>query len=74
MRTIRILMIPIAAVLFSGALMASLPGCGGAEDLPPITVDAETAKNEDQARAEYAKTQKKETVRRTSGRGTDPRG
>lgn len=72
MRTIRKLMIPTAAVLFSGALLV-LPGCAG-EEPPPISLGAESGQNETQAREEYAKTQKKETVRRSTGRGSDPRG
>ncbi|WP_165075538.1 hypothetical protein [Paludisphaera rhizosphaerae] len=71
MRTIRILMVPAAALLFSGAILA-LPGCGGTDDTP-ISINIEEAKAEGQARADYAKTEKKAPVHKF-GVGSDPRG
>jgi len=72
MRTPRILMISASVVLFSGVLIA-LPGCGSAEEERLQIDEAAISKSRD-AREAFAKTEKKQAVRKTSGRGTDPRG
>lgn len=72
MRTLRILMVPASALLFSGALIA-LPGCGSAPDEGLKMDDAVITQSRD-AREAFAKSEKKQTTRRTSGKGTDPRG
>ena len=72
MRTPRILMISASVVLFSGVLIA-LPGCGSAEEERLQIDEAAISKSRD-AREAFAKTEKKQAARKTSGRGTDPRG
>lgn len=72
MRTLRILMMAASVVLFSGALIA-LPGCGSAAD-EPMKIDEAAITESRDAREAYSKTEKKQSSRRASGRGTDPRG
>ncbi|OJW22028.1 MAG: hypothetical protein BGO49_14730 [Planctomycetales bacterium 71-10] len=73
MRTLRILMTPASVVLFSGTLIA-VPGCGSSQPEQIVKPDDPAISQSRDAREAFAKSQKKETTRRATGRGTDPRG